>query len=113
MYKTVACLGHPQLRTATSFSRACLSPSALFAAAASANGNVYVWDIAKAAALGLKPPPTAISTAIPTAALPGPASAVAVVLERHGAATIGCDWCLSAPHTLASCDAGGGLRVWG
>ena len=37
----------------------------------------------------------------------------AVILETHGAAATGCDWCLNMPCTLASCDAGGGLRVWG
>ncbi|CAN0388342.1 unnamed protein product, partial [Ectocarpus sp. 8 AP-2014] len=47
MYQMVACLTHPQFRTTSSFSRACFSPSAAYAAAASANGNVYVWDIAR------------------------------------------------------------------
>ncbi|CAN0404647.1 unnamed protein product [Hapterophycus canaliculatus] len=88
MYKVVASLGHPNFRTASSFSRACLSPSAAFAAAPSANGNVY-------------------------ASLSSFSSSVATVLQTHGAAAYGCDWCLNMPSTLASCDSKGGLRVWG
>ncbi|CAN0111904.1 unnamed protein product, partial [Laminaria digitata] len=101
MYKVVTSLSHRNFRTATSFSRACLSPSATHAAAASANGNVYVWDIARSAPGG--------GTASEMAA----AESSAVVLETHGAAATGCDWCLNMPCTLGSCDAGGGLRVWG
>ena len=101
MYKVVTSLSHRNFRTATNFSRACLSPSATHAAAASANGNVYVWDIARN------------SSGAGTASEMAAAGTSAVILETHGAAATGCDWCLNMPCTLASCDAGGGLRVWG
>eukprot|EP00903_Cladosiphon_okamuranus_P021611 g19872.t1 len=104
MYQVVASLSHPSFRTSSSFSRACLSPSAAYAAAASANGNVYVWDIAASGGGGgsaSSPPPSSSS------------KAVATVLQTHGVAATGCDWCLHMPGTLASCDSKGGLRVWG
>ena len=110
MYQVVACLSHPNFRTASSFSRACLSPSAAYAAAASADGNVYVWDINGGSG--------ASSTAAAAAGAgkgvgSSPSPAVATVLQTHGVAASGCDWCLNMPSTLASCDSKGGLRVWG
>lgn len=105
MYKVVTSLSHRNFRTATSFSRACLSPSGTHAAAASANGNVYVWDIARSTSGGTSGAGTASEMAA--------AESSAIVLETHGAAATGCDWCLNMPCTLGSCDAGGGLRVWG
>lgn len=104
MYQVVASLSHPSFRTSSSFSRACLSPSAAYAAAASANGNVYVWDVAASSSGGgsaSSPPPSSSS------------AAVATVLQTHGVAATGCDWCLNMPSTLASCDFKGGLRIWG
>ncbi|CAM9264942.1 unnamed protein product [Ascophyllum nodosum] len=110
--RAVASLSHPNYRTATNFSRACLSPSALYAAAASSNGNVYVWDVARCSEGG---PPAPVPTSAPaSASAEGASSAeVVVVLETHGAAASGCDWCLNTPNTLASCDVVGGLRIWG
>lgn len=86
--QAVASLSHPNFRTATNFARSSLSPSALYASAASSNGNVYMWDISN------------------------PEGEAAIVLETHGASAMGSDWCLNMPSTLASCDAAGGLRIW-
>lgn len=119
MYQVVACLSHPNFRTASNFSRACLSPSAAYAAAASANGNVYVWDIARSTSSGdgssSGVAAGAASGAGSTGIMPSSSSssAVATVLQTHGVAASGCDWCLNMPSTLASCDSRGGLRVWG
>lgn len=104
MYQVVASLRHPSFRTASSFSRASLSPSAAYAAAASANGNVYVWDIAASSSSSSSGAGSSPSSS---------SSAVATVLQTHGVAATGCDWCLNMPSTLASCDSKGGLRVWG
>lgn len=105
MYQVVASLSHPSFRTSSSFSRACLSPSAAYAAAASANGNVYVWDIAATS--------SGVGSSSSPSSSPPSSSAVATVLQTHGVAASGCDWCLNMPSTLASCDSKGGLRVWG
>ncbi|CAN0227374.1 unnamed protein product [Pylaiella littoralis] len=118
MYQVVACLSHPKFRTASSFSRACLSPSAAYAAAPSANGNVYVWDIARSTT-GSGSSDSGAAFAAPGAGTGTPSSSslpssvVATVLQTHGVAASGCDWCLNMPSTLASCDSKGGLRVWG
>lgn len=116
MYQTVACLRHPNFRTASAFSRACLSPSAQYAAAASKDGNIYVWDIARSTTTA-SPTATAAESESVGKAMGGGAAvgggAVAAVLGRHGSAAIGCDWRLNAPNMLASCDAAGGVRVWG
>lgn len=118
MYQVVACLSHPKFRTASSFSRACLSPSAAYAAAPSANGNVYVWDIARSTTgsgssdSGAAFAASGAGTGTPSSSSL-PSSVVATVLQTHGVAASGCDWCLNMPSTLASCDSKGGLRVWG
>lgn len=103
MYRVVASLSHRGFRTSSSFSRACLSPSAAYAAAASANGDVYVWDIAASSSSGAGSSSSSSSSS----------AAAATVLQTHGVAATGCDWCLNMPSTLASCDSKGGLRVWG
>lgn len=113
MYQVVACLSHPKFRTVSSFSRACLSPSATYAAAASANGNVYVWDIARSTGSGDGKSVAFASSGAGAGTSSSSSSAVVTVLQTHGVAASGCDWCLNMPSTLASCDSKGGLRVWG
>lgn len=117
MYQVVACLTHPKFRTTSSFSRACFSPSAAYAAAASANGNVYVWDIARSSSSsssGAASSASGAETVAATSAMAaGTSTSVVTVLQTHGVAASGCDWCLNMPSTLASCDSNGGLRVWG
>ncbi|CAM9905965.1 unnamed protein product [Ectocarpus sp. 13 AM-2016] len=120
MYQMVACLTHPKFRTTSSFSRACFSPSAAYAAASSSNGNVYVWDIARSSSSsssssggGAASASGAETVAASSPMAAGTSPSVATVLQTHGVAASGCDWCLNMPSTLASCDSNGGLRVWG
>lgn len=72
-----------------------------------------MWDLARSAA-----PPFGVATdessrAVKTGIEGVCGGAVAAILGRHGSAALGCDWQLSAPSMLASCGAGGGVRVWG
>ncbi|CAM9355100.1 unnamed protein product [Discosporangium mesarthrocarpum] len=105
-YEAITCLRHPNYRTPTAFSRACLAPGATFAAAGSIDHAVYVWDLA----LGSESSNAAAGWGLSTGT---GSQRVVAVLESHEAPVVGCHWSARAPGRLASCDTAGVLCLWG